>query len=71
MIASPFEKGKIDITIQQQYVFVDNKYWFPQQLNYALIFNEFPTPAIGMVLNGKSYINEVEVDISLKRKYFS
>lgn len=71
VIASPFEKGKIDIKIQQQYVFVDNKYWFPEQLNYALIFNEFPTPAIGMVLNGKSYIDEVEVDIPLSKKEFA
>src|SRR5690606_1962654 len=37
VIATPFEKGKIDIKIQQQYTFVDNKYWFPEQLNYALM----------------------------------
>lgn len=71
VIASPFEKGKIDIKIQQQYVFVDNKYWFPEQLNYALVFNDFPTPAIGMILNGKSYINNVEVDLPLNKRDFA
>lgn len=71
VIASPFEKGKIDIRIQQQYAFIDNKYWFPQQLNYALIFNEFPTKTIGMILDGKSYIDQVEVDIPLNKKEFS
>lgn len=71
VIASPFEKGKIDIKIQQQYTFVDNKYWFPEQLNYALIFNEFPSPELGMAIDGKSYISKVEVDVPLNKKEFS
>lgn len=71
VIASPFEKGKIDIKIQQQYVLIDDKYWFPQQLNYALVFNEFPTPRIGMLIDGKSYIDQVEVDVPLQKKDFS
>src|SRR5699024_9961245 len=38
VIASPAEKGKVNITIQQHYKFVDNEHWFPEQLNYELIF---------------------------------
>lgn len=66
VIATPFEKGKIEIKIQQQYTFVDNKYWFPEQLNYALIF-----PELKMVVDGRSYISEVQTDIPLRRKEFA
>ncbi|MDR6967041.1 hypothetical protein J2X31_001041 [Flavobacterium arsenatis] len=66
VIATPFEKGKIDIKIQQQYTFIDNKYWFPEQLNYALVFTD-----LGMVVDGKSYISEVQLDIPLRKKEFA
>lgn len=66
VIASPFEKGKIDIKIQQKYVFLENKYWFPEQLNYALQFTE-----LKMVVDGKSYISEVELEIPLRKKEFA
>lgn len=66
VIASPFEKGKIDIKIQQQYTFVDNKYWFPEQLNYALVFTD-----LKMVVDGKSYISEVQLELPLRKKEFA
>lgn len=66
VIATPFEKGKIDIKIQQQYTFVDNEYWFPEQLNYALVFTE-----LGMVVDGRSYISEVQLNIPLRKKEFA
>lgn len=65
VIATPFEKGKIEIKIQQQYTFVNNKYWFPEQLNYALIF-----PELKMIVDGRSYISDVQVDIPLRKKEF-
>lgn len=66
VIATPFEKAKIDIKIQQQYVFVENKYWFPEQLNYALQF-----PELKMAVDGKSYISEVQLEIPLHKKEFA
>jgi hypothetical protein len=66
VIATPFEKGKIDIKIQQKYLFLEGKYWFPEQLNYALQFTE-----LKMVVDGKSYISEVELDIPLRKKEFA
>ncbi|RZK12627.1 MAG: carboxypeptidase-like regulatory domain-containing protein, partial [Flavobacterium sp.] len=66
VIASPFEKGKIEIKIQQQYTFVDNKYWFPEQLNYALLF-----PDLKMAVDGRSYISEVQLNIPLRKKEFA
>jgi hypothetical protein len=66
VIATPFEKGKIDIKIQQKYTFIDNKYWFPEQLNYALEFTE-----LKMVVDGKSYISEVQLEIPLRKNDFA
>ncbi len=65
VIASPFEKAKIDIKIQQQYAFVNNKYWFPEQLNYKLSFNDY------IEADGRSYIKDVELEIPLRRKDFA
>ena len=66
VIATPFEKGKMDIKIQQKYVFLENKYWFPEQLNYALQFTD-----LKMVVDGKSYISEVQINIPLRKKDFA
>ena len=66
VIATPFEKGKIDIKIQQKYTFIGDKYWFPEQLNYALQFTE-----LKMVVNGKSYISDVQLEIPLQKKDFA
>lgn len=66
VIASPFEKGKINIKIQQKYVFLENKYWFPEQLNYALEFTD-----LKMSVDGKSYISKVQLEVPLRKKDFS
>ncbi len=65
VIATPFEKTKIYIRIQQQYTLVDKKYWFPEQLNYALSVNGYITA------DGRSYISNVATDIPLRRKDFA
>ena len=66
VIATPFETGKMDIKIQQKYVFLENKYWFPEQLNYALQFTD-----LKMVVDGKSYISDVQLEIPLRKKDFA
>lgn len=66
VIASPFEKGKIDAKIQQQYTFVGGKYWFPEQLNFAFILTEYQ-----MVIEGKSYISDVATEAPLRKKDFA
>lgn len=71
VIASPFEKGKIDIKIQQQYLFTNNQYWFPEQLNYTLTVKEYPNKDTGIFLEGKSYLSNVVFDVPLAAKDFS
>ena len=71
VIATPFEKGKIDIKIQQQYRFTNNQYWFPEQLNYTITVKEYPNKDTGIYLEGKSYLSDVVFDIPLSAKDFS
>jgi hypothetical protein len=70
VIASPYDKGLIQIKIQQQYEFMDNKQWFPQQLNYELFFKNYPSKYLGMRLTGKSFITNLVLDPALRKKDF-
>ena len=70
VIASPFDKGLMELKIQQQYQYVDNKQWFPQQLNYELFYKNYPSKAMGMKLTGKSFITEVTIDPKLRKRDF-
>ncbi|MBW3517810.1 DUF5686 family protein [Flavobacterium sp. NKUCC04_CG] len=70
VIATPFEKGKMDIKIQQQYVFLDNTYWFPQQLNYTVTMLASPSVTQNIVMEGKSYIDGVQFDVPLQKRDF-
>ncbi|MEL1243449.1 DUF5686 family protein [Flavobacterium sp. DGU11] len=68
--ASPYDKGKIDIQIKQQYVFTKEGYWFPEQLDFTLEFTDYPTPKTGMYAQGKSYIDNVEIGLPLTKRDF-
>ncbi|WP_264521706.1 DUF5686 and carboxypeptidase regulatory-like domain-containing protein [Flavobacterium sp. N1994] len=71
VIASPFEKGKIDIKIQQRYTLINNEYWFPEQLNFSLVFNELPNTKTPITLDGKSYLSNISLNTALDKKKFS
>jgi hypothetical protein len=70
VIAEPFDKGLIDLKIQQQYSLIDGKQWFPQQLNFELHYKKYPTKYVGMKLTGKSYIKNVKLGVPLKKRDF-
>ncbi len=70
VIASPFDPSLMELRIQQQYQFVDNKQWFPQQLNYELSYTNYPSKKMGMKLTGKSFITEVTIDPPLRKRDF-
>ncbi len=72
VIASPFEDLKIDLKIQQQYQYLPEEVWFPEQLNYSL---KLSTNAGGnndfVIAEGKSYIRNVNLQPNLTTKDFS
>ena len=62
VIASPAEKGRIDIKIQQKYALIEDEFWFPEQLNFVIQFNDFPNKANPMIIDGKTYISDVKLN---------
>ncbi len=70
VIASPFDKGLMELKIQQQYQYTGNKQWFPQQLNYELWYKNYPSKAMGMKLTGKSFITDITIDAELRKRDF-
>lgn len=71
VMATPYHRGKINLKIQQQYQLIDGSYWFPEQLNYVLQFDEYPSKKVGFIFEGKSYISQVQINPELNRKEFA
>ncbi len=73
VIAEPAEQGLWDMKIQQKYQFVDNKQWFPEQLNFEIWVRDVGMLGVefGLVYSGKCYIDNVELFADLRSKDFS
>ena len=65
--ATTFNSGKIGVSIQQKYVFMNQGYWFPEQLNFQINIGE-KYGSIKYV--GKSYLSKVELNTGLTKKDF-
>ncbi len=71
--ARPVEnEGALGIEIRQSYDLVDDKYWFPKELDTKLIFNTLELSEDSliyyMVAKGKSYLKDVKINEDIKRK---
>lgn len=68
--ASPavLQKNILNINVQQKYEFIDNKQWFPTQLNTDLFVNieNFPYP---FVVSARTYIKDIELNPNIKSKF--
>ncbi|REG88957.1 DUF5686 family protein [Winogradskyella sediminis] len=65
--ATTHNSGKIDFTIQQKYKFINDQYWFPEQLNFVIILGE----GFGSLKYvGKSYLTNITVNPPLKKTDF-
>ncbi|WP_299891342.1 DUF5686 family protein [uncultured Lacinutrix sp.] len=67
--ATPFNKTKVSIKIQQKYAYVNNKYWFPEQLNFEITVGTDANISINYT--GKSYLSDIKTGIPLKPIDFS
>lgn len=71
VIAEPYEKAFISMKIQQKYSFEDKSHWFPEELNYQLIMENYPEKGIGTLINGEAFIDSVSIEPNLRRRDFS
>jgi len=65
--ATTFNSGKIEVSIQQKYKFMNNSHWFPEQLNFQINIGE-KYGSIKYV--GKSYLSDVDLHPTLTKKDF-
>jgi len=66
-VAEPFENQSTHVKIQQKYQFVDNKQWFPVQLNTFLTFEGAEFNGLELIGIGKSYIKNIQFQSPLNR----
>lgn len=73
--ARPVEnEGALGIRIRQSYDLVDDKYWFPKELDTKLIFNTLNVSEVNdslfyfIVAKGKSYLRNIKINQDIKRK---
>lgn len=70
VMAEPAESTANDmgIRIRQHYAFIDNRQWFPVQLNTDLVFKSIQVGSMAMVGIGRSYIKNIQLDAPLRRR---
>ncbi len=75
--AEPYEqKGMIDVKIQQNYIFIDNTQWFPNQLNTDLTFLNLNLSVnkksdLKVFAIGKTYIKDIKLNPEFEKKTFN
>lgn len=67
--AAPANNAKITLRIEQQYTFLDNQYWFPEQLNFEISLS--PNKKDTFTIQGKRYLRNVDFEDNLRPKDFS
>ncbi len=65
IVAEPYDELITHLKIQQKYKRIEDKNWFPEQLNFEI------TTQQGIFINGKTYLREIKFTDSLKPKDFS
>jgi hypothetical protein len=66
VLAEPAKVGGFNIKIQQQYAWLENKKWFPMQLNSNLTFDSTMWVAgVPLVGQGRSYIKNITLNADL------
>ena len=69
VMAEPAVKTLLDLRFEQKYALIDQKKWFPVQLNFELSMNPYNNGEF--TLQGKSYINDIVLNPeNLKNKDF-
>jgi hypothetical protein len=76
--AEPYDKDAVVfVKIRQKYKKIDNKQWFPVQLNTEIIFKKFKSKDKKQTLNfdiigiGKSYLQNIKLNPQVSKKEFN
>lgn len=70
VLAEPVEREDgLGVKIQQQYANIDGQ-WFPVQLNTTLVFHNAQIQNYDLLAIGRSYLRDIEINPSFKRREF-
>jgi len=61
--------AKLHVKIEQAYRRVQGK-WFPEQLNFEIGIEKYPSPLTGIRAAGRSYVDDAEIEIALGKHDF-
>jgi hypothetical protein len=70
VIAEPYEVGLMSMKIEQKYTCINRQQWFPEQLNFEIMAERYPSKEIGIKVQGQSYIKQVDLDPKITKKDF-
>ena len=59
--------GTFNIKLRQSYEMIDDKHWFPVQLNTELIYS-YPQSDVKIFGNGRTYIRDIEINGKVSKK---
>ena len=68
--AEPAEDRKLNFIIEQQYVQLEGRQWFPSQLHFGLAWEEYPSPYLGIQASGRSFVSAVAIKAGHPSKTF-
>jgi hypothetical protein len=69
--AHPFDKGKVNLYVEQDYQWVDDKFWFPRTMNFSLDLERMPFRKSGAVMHGKTYLDSVVIGQEIPDEEFN
>ena len=73
VVAEPSVEGQVSFKIQQQYGYLENRKWFPLQLNSKILFDSTVSagPGLPLIGSGRSYIKNITLGAPLKSSEFT
>jgi len=73
VVAEPSVEGQVSFKIQQQYGYLENRKWFPFQLNSKILFDSTVSagPGLPLIGSGRSYIKNITLGAPLKSSEFT
>ena len=69
--AFPFDEGKINLYMEQDYVLIQDEYWFPSRLSFELELEKMPFRKTGAVMMGTTYLDSVQVGLYIPDDKFN
>ena len=69
--AYPYDDGKVNLYVEQDYELVKGKYWFPVQMNFQLALEKVPLRNNGAIMIGRTHLDSIEIGLPIPDDVFN